>query len=211
MDDKQLYYKEKYFKYKLKYLTLKEQLGGLKKSVVVPSYAKSTSNWSKGLSAAKAFVAEKQESVSKSVADSKAKAISKSNNAVKKVTEKIVNTVNAAVIPDFLKNIVSKTNSKYTDNNDQVRDIINTVPNQSRFSFTKNYSNEINGLIDEEIKKPTNNIINGKLKIYNLSNLKEIENLIDAVKQKALDKGYISSRAALKDHLMDNVREKKFS
>ena len=28
MDDEQLYYKEKYFKYKLKYLALKEQLGG---------------------------------------------------------------------------------------------------------------------------------------------------------------------------------------
>jgi hypothetical protein len=32
MDDEQLYYKEKYFKYKLKYLTLKEQLGGVKES-----------------------------------------------------------------------------------------------------------------------------------------------------------------------------------
>jgi hypothetical protein len=28
MDDEQLYYKEKYFKYKLKYVTLKKQLGG---------------------------------------------------------------------------------------------------------------------------------------------------------------------------------------
>jgi hypothetical protein len=34
MDDEQQYYKEKYFKYKLKYLTLKEQLGGVPQKAV---------------------------------------------------------------------------------------------------------------------------------------------------------------------------------
>jgi hypothetical protein len=34
LDEEQLYYKEKYFKYKLKYLTLKEHLGGNKRTTV---------------------------------------------------------------------------------------------------------------------------------------------------------------------------------
>jgi hypothetical protein len=188
LTEEQLYYKEKYFKYKLKYLTLKEHLGGNPKKTkatvatgnkAAPAAAKKQATVATGNKAAQAQAAAKKQATVAS-GNKAAQAQAQAQAAAKK--QATVKSDDDNRVEEILKYLYELLNGK-KKNNLNIDRIIK--------------------LIKRVLRKYPNK--------YDLTKLKEIKNMLDTVLEMPDEDGNIHDEKELSDYLIKNIKTLYFS